>query len=136
MRLLEWGPHFGVWSKHMYDVDLTVTATRSTTPAQVGVGLMEAWNTHSVDAVMAYYAPHYSGIDVGQATPLHGPDGKRETVVRYFTAFPDLHFTVEDVISEGDRVVVNWVASGTHRGAFMHIPATGRTINVRGMSML
>ena len=101
----------------MYDVDITTTATRSNAPAQVGAGLMEAWNTHSVDAVMAYYAPHYTGIDVGQATPLHGPEGKRQTVVRYFTAFPDLHFTVEDVISEGHRVVVNWVGQRHRTGA-------------------
>jgi steroid delta-isomerase-like uncharacterized protein len=103
---------------------------------RMGVGLMEAWNAHDVEQVMAFYAPHYKGIDVGQATPLHGPDGKRQTVVLYLTAFPDLHFAIEDVIGQDNRVAVSWVAIGTHHGAFMHIPPTGRSINVRGISLL
>jgi predicted ester cyclase len=46
--------------------------------------------------------------------------------------FPDLHFTVEDQIAEGDTVVTRWTARGTHRGKFQDIPATGREIRLAG----
>jgi predicted ester cyclase len=50
----------------------------------------------------------------------------------YFTAFPDLHFTVEVMIAEGDKVVARLTVSATHKGDFMGIPATGKhaTISV------
>ncbi|HLZ36712.1 MAG TPA: ester cyclase [Mycobacteriales bacterium] len=42
------------------------------------------------------------------------------------SAFPDHHYTVEDVISEGDKFAVRLTASGTHLGDFFGIPPTGR----------
>lgn len=42
-------------------------------------------------------------------------------------AFPDLHYTAEDVIAEGDRVVQRSVARGTMKGNFLGMPATGKT---------
>jgi len=103
---------------------------------RVGEGLLEAWNSHDVEKVMALYAPDYVGIDVGQPTPEHGPDGKRQTVLLYLQAFPDLNFSVENAIAQGDMVAVHWIARGTHLGSFMHIPPTGRSIEVRGVSIL
>ena len=50
----------------------------------------------------------------------------------YFTAFPDLHFTIEDQIAEGDRVVTRFTARGTHQGAFIGIPPTGKQGVVTG----
>jgi predicted ester cyclase len=47
-------------------------------------------------------------------------------------AFPDLHFTVEAQIAEGDMVVTRWTARGTHRGKFQSVPATGRKIRLAG----
>ena len=47
-----------------------------------------------------------------------------------------MHFSIENTISQGNKVAVSWIATGTHRGPFMHIPATGRSVFVRGMSML
>jgi steroid delta-isomerase-like uncharacterized protein len=43
-------------------------------------------------------------------------------------AFPDLHLTVEDVIAEGDRVVVRNTVTGTHRGEYMGLPPTGESV--------
>ena len=54
----------------------------------------------------------------------------RKTVASWRTAFPDYHITVEDVIAEGDRVVVNLTYAGTHTGPFhylaWHIAPTGK----------
>jgi predicted ester cyclase len=46
----------------------------------------------------------------------------------FLTAFPDLHFTVEDMIAEGDKVVARITMSGTQQGAFMGIPPTGKHV--------
>jgi steroid delta-isomerase-like uncharacterized protein len=50
-------------------------------------------------------------------------------------AFPDLHYHTEDLIAEGDRVVQRFTLHGTHRGAFMGLPPTGREINFNGISI-
>ena len=49
------------------------------------------------------------------------------------TAFPDSHHAVEDLIGEGDRVVTRFTWRGTHRGAFLGVPATGRRVAVGGI---
>jgi predicted ester cyclase len=46
------------------------------------------------------------------------------------TAFPDLHIMVEDMIAEGDKVVVRMTMHGTQRGAFGSIPPTGKQVMV------
>ena len=70
----------------------------------------------------------------------HDPDGDevgrghlKETVLAYRAAFPDLSMSVEDQIADGDRVVIRWVARGTHLGELNGIPATRRTAEVSGI---
>ena len=108
--------------------------------AHIAIELMNAWNEHDVDRVMSYYPPDYVGVDVGQATPEHGLDGKRKAVLGYLRAFPDLRFIPEEPVGmsavEYDMVAVNWIARGTHLGPFMNIPPSGRAITVRGVSTL
>lgn len=48
-------------------------------------------------------------------------------------AFPDSHHAVEDLIAEGDKVVTRFTWRGTHRGAFMGVPPTGRRVEVGGI---
>lgn len=98
--------------------------------------LLEAWNAHDIERASALYASDYQGIDVGEAKPQHGRQAVRQTLERYFAAFPDLHFTTEDAIIQGNRVAVIWSAQGTHRGRLMNIPATGRTAVIRGITVL
>ncbi|MFN2464770.1 MAG: ester cyclase [Candidatus Dormibacteria bacterium] len=50
-------------------------------------------------------------------------------------AFSPLFFTIEDVVAEGDRVVVRWSQVGTHSGDFMGIPATGRQFTIAGIDV-
>jgi steroid delta-isomerase-like uncharacterized protein len=55
-----------------------------------------------------------------------------EAVGVFYRAFPDLVYSMEDLIAEGDRVVVRYVARGTHRGDFFGLPPTGRAVTYRG----
>ncbi len=51
-------------------------------------------------------------------------------------ALPDTHFTVEDVVDEGDKVAARWTATGTHKGAMMGIPPTGKQVTITGMGYI
>jgi steroid delta-isomerase-like uncharacterized protein len=70
--------------------------------------------------------------DVQIRTPLPveatGADALKEVFARLHHAYPDLQVTVEDLIEEGDKVVGRNSISGTHRGEYMGIPATGKTV--------
>ncbi|MCW2848125.1 MAG: hypothetical protein JWR90_2099 [Marmoricola sp.] len=57
-----------------------------------------------------------------------GPRDYGEAVTAYRAAFPDLHTTLEDVLVDGDRIVVRGTDQGTHRGEFMGYPASGREV--------
>lgn len=89
------------------------------------------WNRGDVSgietSVAADHADHgYDGTDVGRANLI-------EELGAYRTAFPDLRMTFEDQISEADRVVTRWTATGTHLGPFQGMPATGRQAKVSGI---
>jgi len=105
-------------------------------PSQVAAGLFDAWNAHDVERVMSFYGTEYEGVDVGQPSPVHGVDGKRRAVLLYLHAFPDLNFTTEQTIEQGNVVAVRWTARGTHLGSFMNIPPAGCPVAVRGVSIL
>ncbi|MBV8360856.1 MAG: ester cyclase [Deltaproteobacteria bacterium] len=50
----------------------------------------------------------------------------------FHAAFPDLHFTLEDIVAEGDKVAYRYTVRGTHMGDFMGLAATGKQILVTG----
>ncbi|MEW5717850.1 MAG: ester cyclase [Chloroflexota bacterium] len=98
--------------------------------------LLSAWNSHEVGHAAEFYAPDYEGVDVSESTPHRGQAGVRQMLTTYFAAFPDLHFTNEATIVEGNRAVMIWIADGTHLGRVMNIPPSGHKIQVRGVTVL
>lgn len=62
-------------------------------------------------------------------------EGMREMIAVYVAAFPDIHFTVEDQMSDGDRVVTRWSARGTHHGEFGGVPPTGNAVTFTGITI-
>jgi steroid delta-isomerase-like uncharacterized protein len=62
-----------------------------------------------------------------------GPDGFKQNVSALLTAFPDLSWTIEDVIAEGDRVVFRASGHGTHEGELLGIEPTGRAVTLSGI---
>lgn len=56
-------------------------------------------------------------------------------VAGFCAAFNPLQFTIQDMIAEGDKVVVRWTNAGTDSGGFMGIPATGKDFGVAGIDI-
>jgi steroid delta-isomerase-like uncharacterized protein len=67
---------------------------------------------------------------------LKGPEQFRQYAEELLTIFPDIHFTIEDLIAERDRVVSHWTATGTQKGEFIEIPATNKNIKFQGATFL
>lgn len=64
---------------------------------------------------------------------LKGPEGFRQLVSMNVEAFPDLLLTIEDMVGEGDKVVVRFVGHGTHKGELMGMPPTGKQVMGTGI---
>ena len=62
--------------------------------------------------------------------PGQGPgrDGYKPVVAFFRTAFPDVHFTLEDILVSGNKVTVRTRVTGTHQGLFLGVAATGRSV--------
>src|SRR5215475_8328721 len=91
----------------------------------------EVWHRGDLDRVDELFAPDFVRHDPGRE--LHGPEENRQFIKSYRTAFPDLHFTVEDQIAEGDKVCVRYRFQGTHLGAFLGMPPTKKRITYSGI---
>jgi steroid delta-isomerase-like uncharacterized protein len=61
-----------------------------------------------------------------------GPGGFKKVVVGLRTAFPDIHYVVDDLVAENDKVAVRWHWSGTHQSPFRMFPATHKKVSSTG----
>jgi steroid delta-isomerase-like uncharacterized protein len=68
-----------------------------------------------------------------QPEPFHGPAGFKQYVTTIRTAFPDIHFTIHNLLAEGDLVAARWSATLSHRGEFFGIPPTGNEATLTGI---
>lgn len=59
---------------------------------------------------------------------LHGTSQNRQFIDSLRTALPDVHYTIDDQIAEGDKVVVRYRSSGTHPGEFQAMPLTKKQV--------
>lgn len=75
--------------------------------------------------------------DMVEQVPLPGQgpgvEGLKGALRGLREAFPDMHWTVHEQIAEGEKVVSRFEWTGTHRGTFLGVPATDRTVTVWGM---
>jgi len=94
----------------------------------------EAFNKHNVDAVGQFIATNV--VSHSNPPEAQGLEGVKQLLSMYFAAFPDLKVTIEDMIAEGDKVVARFTMTGTHKGEFMGIAATGKKVTVTGIEIL
>lgn len=95
----------------------------------------ELWNERRLDVADAIFAldcvTHQlrSGLPA-EAVP-RGPEAIKEHVANWIASFPDLHFSIEQILSEGDRVATQLLMECTHQGAWLGIPASGKKLQIR-----
>jgi steroid delta-isomerase-like uncharacterized protein len=86
---------------------------------------LEILNQGKIELIEELYAPDYVEHLAQPGVPATR-EGFKQTVIALRTAFPDLHYVIEDAIESGDRIVHRLTASGTMKGAFAGMPATGK----------
>ncbi len=95
----------------------------------------EVWNQDDLAVADVVVTPDQVNHDPGLPGMPAGPEGLKYLVRTFRAAFPDLQFTVEDQVAEGDRVVTRWTMRGTNTGSFLGLPATGRSVAVSGINI-
>ncbi len=99
----------------------------------VAMQFYEMYNTHNADLLDDLLAPTYMG-QINEQT-IVGRAAAKTVIAGFLQAFPDVHFTVEDTVTSGDRVVTRWTATATHQSAFAGIDATQRSVTMLGMTL-
>jgi predicted ester cyclase len=84
-------------------------------------------NRGDLEAVEERFAAGYVEHDVLPPTIPPGLEGMKQLVGMLRGAFPDLRYDIEDVVADGDRVVLRITGRGTMRGTLFGLPATGRS---------
>lgn len=93
----------------------------------------EVWGKGRLDGLDALLTSDIAVHDPME--PTEGLNAYKDAVRKYRTAFPDLRVDIDDLFSAGDKVVVRWHATGTHRGPLETLPPTGRQATITGISV-
>lgn len=99
--------------------------------------LLEIWGEGRLEVVDELYAPEYvDHVSRGpEPATVSGPEGLKEAVTLFRTAFPDLRYEVHQQVAEGDVVVTRFSATGTHLKPFLGAAPTGRRIAYTGIDI-
>jgi steroid delta-isomerase-like uncharacterized protein len=90
----------------------------------------------NLDAAEEIYAPDVVGHDPASGE-IRGIEGAKQFAAKFRQAFPDLQPTIEDMVAEGDKVVIRYTARGTHQGETEDFgPPTGNRVEIAGISIL
>ena len=94
----------------------------------------EELNERNWDVLDELFAANYVDHQAG-GVEIHGLEELKQFMTGFFNAFPDVRFTVEDLIAEDDKVVARWTSQWTHKGELMGIAATGKQGTTTGIAI-
>ena len=94
----------------------------------------DVYNKGDLDFADELAAPKF--VDHDRTNPSGDLEGVKRTIVSIRAAFPDVHFSADDVLADGDKVVARFTMRGTQRGDFMGVPATGNQVVVTGIDIV
>jgi steroid delta-isomerase-like uncharacterized protein len=95
----------------------------------------ELWNKGNLSVADELFAPNYEHHDASTLDFGWGPDSEKKRATLYRAAFPDLRLTIEDIIDEGEIVIIRWSCRGTHKGDLSGIAPTGKQFNISGVTI-
>jgi steroid delta-isomerase-like uncharacterized protein len=84
--------------------------------------------TELVSAEAVFHVP-------GRPEPVSGPPGYLEIIQMMRSGFPDIQWTLEEMIAENDKVAARFTMRGTHQGSFFGVPPTGKKITVQALNI-
>jgi predicted ester cyclase len=92
-------------------------------------------NTANPDLANALIDPGATFYVPGRAEPVKGPAGYLEIIAMMRGGFPDIRWTLEELICEGSNIAARFTMRGTHEGSFFGVPATGNKIAVQALNI-
>ncbi len=92
----------------------------------------EVWHQGNFSVMDELFAPNFIRHDSNRSE-LRGPEQNEQFIRKLPAAFPDEHYTVDDVIATDDKVVTRYHCQGTHLGDALGFPATGKKVNYSGI---
>ena len=95
----------------------------------------EVWNKRRLEVANELISPSHALQDPHLTGSAVGPEAYKRVVTQFLAGFPDLRFTVDDIVSEKDKVAVSWTISGTQKREFRGIPATNKEVSVDGITI-
>jgi steroid delta-isomerase-like uncharacterized protein len=107
---------------------VSAQANESTPAVELVRRSFEVFNRGDIDACVDLMTPDFVANVAGAPGPTVGRDAWKQNALMFREAFPDLRAEIEDIFGAGDRVAVRLTFRGTHRGAFLGMPATGREV--------
>ena len=87
-------------------------------------------NMTAADAIFASEIQFHYPLGV-----LSGAEAVKDYIAAFRTAFPDIHFSVADLVAEGDRVAARWTLAGSQTGVFRGRAPTGEKVSVPGITL-
>jgi steroid delta-isomerase-like uncharacterized protein len=93
------------------------------------------WEEGNIDLVDELLAPDYINHTPASPDQPTGPEGVKGVVAIFRSAIPDLRVIVEDMIAEGDKVVVRYTLEGTHEGELFGVPPTGQRLSIKSIAV-
>jgi steroid delta-isomerase-like uncharacterized protein len=93
------------------------------------------WNERRLEYIDQVIAETHALGDPTVSGKGVGPTAYRRQVERFLAGLPDLKFAVDETISEGDKLVVSWTITGTHRGEFLGVPPTNKKVTFSGITI-
>lgn len=114
----------------------TILKTTEGNTKPLGQQIIDAWNTHTDETILAFYTQDHVVEDITVGRVREGWQGIKQWAKTVFTAFPNMHYTLVDHIETDGKLVLHWLAKGSHQGPLMRIPATGKNVFIHGMSIL
>jgi steroid delta-isomerase-like uncharacterized protein len=89
----------------------------------------EVWNKGNLEIIPEVISTDFSMMDLS-GVELKGPEGFSQMVTFWRSMFPDLRFTIVDMVAEGDKVAAHVTYTGTFTGPFGDIEPTGKQVNM------
>ena len=94
----------------------------------------EAWNKGNVGIIDALLCPDYV-LHIPSRQETVDREGYKQAIHMYRTAFPDVLFSIQETITEEDKVVIRWTITGTHKGPYMGVAPTDKRVTLTGISI-